>query len=72
MCIRDRDADISAAAPPALHQIPLLGCEAGGQHIIDLAGHAAQFFRQFVALQIGAAVLRLLQYTINISGDFVG
>ena len=50
------DADVSAASPTALYKIPLLRREPGGEHIVDLAGYAAQVIGQLVALDLRGAV----------------
>ena len=51
------DADIPASAPPGLDHIPIVQGEAGSQHIVDLAGRAAEILGQLVALQLDLGFL---------------
>ena len=47
--------NISAAAPPALDNIALLGREAGGDDVINLARHAAEGLGKLIPLDFGGA-----------------
>ena len=46
------DADVTAAAPPGLHDVAVLRREPGGHDVVDLAGHAVEPLRQIAALQL--------------------
>ena len=52
-------ANIPTAAAPTFHNISLFRRETRGEHITDLAGNTAQFFRQQIALQLRLAVFGL-------------
>ena len=51
------DADITTAAAPGFDNIPMIGRKTGRQHIVDLAGRAAEVLGQLIALELD---LRLL------------
>ena len=63
------DADISVAAPAALHDVAPLRGKAGAHHIVDLAGHAVEALGQVIALDLQHTVLRLLQALLQEAGD---
>ena len=50
------DLDVPAATAAALDGVALLRREAGGEHVVDLAGHAADLLGKIVALDLGGAV----------------
>ena len=46
------NADIPAAAAPALNHVAMIGREARGKHVGDLRGRAAKILRKLVALYV--------------------
>ena len=62
--LHPRDADVSAAASTALHNVAMLRGEPGGHHIVNLAGHAPKPLGQVAALQLQHPV-GLIQSLLN-------
>ena len=64
------NTDITAATTLAFYQISLLRCKARSKHIVDLAGHTAQFASQYIALYLGVPAA-FCQHPQNIFGNYI-
>ena len=64
------DADVTAAAPPGLHDVAVLRRKPGGHDVVDLAGHAVEPLRQIAALQLQRTA-RLIARELQKAGALV-